>query len=48
MQHCDTLDESRQHLRLALEYIGKYRLSANPHNYCLWYELCISSGKTSL
>ena len=33
MQPSDTLDDSKKHLRLALEYIGKYKLPANPMNY---------------
>ena len=43
MQANDTISDSRQHLRLVLEYIGKYRLSADPLNYSLWYEYV--SGK---
>ena len=38
MQPCDAIDDSRKHLRLALEYIGKHKLPANPTNYSLWYE----------
>ena len=38
MQPCDAIDDSRKHLRLALEYIGKHKLPANPMNYSLWYE----------
>jgi diguanylate cyclase len=43
MKPSDTNDDSRQHLRLALEYIGKYGLPADPLNYSLWYEY--ASGK---
>jgi diguanylate cyclase len=43
MQYDDTIDDSRRHLRLALEYIGRQGLSADPLNYCIWYEY--ASGK---
>lgn len=43
LQFNDTIDDSRRHLRIVLEYIGKYNLSANPLNYSLWYEYV--SGK---
>ena len=38
MEYSDTLDDSRQYLRLALELIGKFSLPITPLNYCLWYE----------
>ena len=43
MRYDDTIDDSRRHLRLALEYIGRHGLSADPLNYCIWYEY--ASGK---
>jgi diguanylate cyclase len=43
MHYSDTVDDSRRHLRLALELIGQYGLSADPLNYCVWYEY--ASGK---
>jgi diguanylate cyclase len=43
MQYDDSIDNSRQYLRLALEFIGKYGLPTNPLNYCVWYEY--ASGK---
>ena len=43
MQYDDTIDASRQYLRLALELIGKYGLPTDPLNYCVWYEY--ASGK---
>jgi diguanylate cyclase len=45
MQYDDTIDASRQYLRLALELIGKYGLPTDPLNYCVWYEY--ASGKNS-
>ena len=38
MQYDDTVDDSRRHLRSALELIGKHAASADPVNYCIWYE----------
>ena len=38
MLYNDTIDDSRQYLRLALELIGKFSLPTNPLNYCVWYE----------
>ncbi|GAB6907178.1 putative Diguanylate cyclase VdcA [Desulfosarcina cetonica] len=38
MYYEDTLDTSRQYLRLALERLGKYGLPTDPLNYCVWYE----------
>ncbi|PID39589.1 MAG: hypothetical protein CR984_06460 [Proteobacteria bacterium] len=38
MQYNDSIDESRQYLRLALELIGKHELPTDPLNYCIWYE----------
>jgi len=43
MQYDDTVDDSRRHLRLALELIGQHAASADPLNYCIWYEY--ASGK---
>ena len=43
MQYEDSVDDSRQYLRLALEQIGKYELPTDPLNYCIWYEY--ASGK---
>ncbi len=38
MQYNDTIDDSRQYLRLTLEMIGKHGLPTDPLNYCIWYE----------
>ncbi|BBO92613.1 GGDEF domain-containing protein [Desulfosarcina ovata] len=38
MHYTDTIDDSRQYLRLALELIGKHGLPTDPLNYCIWYE----------
>ncbi len=38
MRYTDTLDESKQYLRVALELMGKQGLSTDPVNYCVWYE----------
>ncbi|MBR9986124.1 MAG: diguanylate cyclase [Desulfosarcina sp.] len=43
MQYDDSIDNSRQYLRLALEMIGKHGLPTDPLNYCIWYEY--ASGK---
>jgi diguanylate cyclase len=43
MYYNDTVDDSRRHLRLAVDLIGQYGLSADPMNYCVWYEY--ASGK---
>lgn len=43
MRYNDTVDDSRQYLRLALELIGKHGLPTDPMNYCIWYEY--ASGK---
>jgi len=43
MRYYDTIDESRQYLRLCLEQIGKHGLPTDPVNYCVWYEYV--SGK---
>ena len=43
MRYDDTIDESRQYLRLTLELIGKHGLPTDPLNYCIWYEY--ASGK---
>jgi diguanylate cyclase len=38
MQYDDSIEDSRQYLRLALELIGKFQLPTDPLNYCIWYE----------
>jgi diguanylate cyclase len=38
MRYKDTIDNSRQYLRLTLELIGKHGLPTDPLNYCIWYE----------
>ena len=43
MRYNDTIDDSRQYLRLTLELIGKHGLSTDPLNYAIWYEYV--SGK---
>ena len=43
MRYDDTIDDSRQYLRLTLELIGKHGLPTDPLNYCIWYEY--ASGK---
>ena len=45
MRYNDTIDDSRQYLRIALELLGKYGLATDPVNYCVWYEY--ASGKNS-
>lgn len=43
MEYKDTVDDSRQYLRLALELIGRHGLPTDPLNYCICYEY--ASGK---
>ena len=38
MYYKDTVDDSKNYLRLALELIGKHGLPMDPLNYCVWYE----------
>ena len=38
MRYNDTIEDSRQYLRLTLELIGKHGLPTDPLNYCIWYE----------
>lgn len=45
MQYEDSIDDSRQYLRLALEKIGKYDLPTDPLNYCIWYEYVSDRNK---
>ena len=45
MRYDDTIEDSRQYRRLTLELIGKYKLSTDPVNYCIWYEYV--SGKNA-
>ena len=45
MRYDDTIDDSRQYLRLTLELIGKHGLPTDPLNYCIWYEY--ASGKNA-
>jgi diguanylate cyclase len=44
MYYQDSIDESRQYLRLALEWIGKFGLPTDPLNYCIWYEYVSGSN----
>ncbi len=45
MLYNDTIDDSRQYLRLTLESIGKHGLPTDPLNYCIWYEY--ASGRNA-
>jgi diguanylate cyclase len=45
MHYDDTIDASRQYLRLALELIGRYGLPTDPLHYGVWYEY--ASGRNS-
>ena len=47
MRYDDTIEDSRQYLRLTLKLIGKYQLSTDPVNYCIWYEY-VSGEKAAL
>lgn len=43
MRYDDTIDDAKQYLRVALEWMGKYSLATNPVNDNVWYEY--ASGK---
>ncbi|MCP3876246.1 MAG: GGDEF domain-containing protein, partial [Desulfobacteraceae bacterium] len=43
MRYNESIEDSRQYLRHALELIGKYKLPTDPVNYSIWYEY--ASGK---
>ena len=45
MRYDDTIDDAKQYLRVALEWMGKYALATTPVNYNIWYEY--ASGKNS-
>ena len=38
MRYNDSIEDSRQYLRLTLELIGRHGLPTDPLNYCIWYE----------
>ncbi|MCK5684307.1 GGDEF domain-containing protein, partial [bacterium] len=38
MSYTEERNEAGEYLRLSLNYIAKYKLSANPVNYTVWYE----------
>ena len=38
MQYNDSIEDSRQYLRMTLELIGRHGLPTDPLNYCIWYE----------
>jgi diguanylate cyclase len=43
MEYSDSLEASSEYLRLALKYMGQYRIPLDPLNYTVWYEYV--SGK---
>ncbi len=43
MQYRDSVVQSQQYLRLAIEYMGKLKVATDPINYSIWYEY--ASGK---
>lgn len=43
MEYSDSLEASSEYLRLALKYMGQYRVPLDPVNYTVWYEYV--SGK---
>ena len=45
MRYNDSIDDSRQYLRLTLELIGKHGLPTDPQNYCIWYEYASDKNK---
>lgn len=45
MRYTDTIDDSRQYLRLTLELIGKHGLSTDPLNYAIWYAYVSGKNK---
>ena len=46
MQYNDSIEDSRQYLRLTLELIGKHGLPTDPLNYCIWYEYASEKNGT--
>lgn len=45
MQYDDSVVQSHQYLRLALEYMGKHGLSTDPLTYSIWYEYASGNNK---
>ncbi len=45
MTYSDSIEESSEYLRLALDHMGRHRIPVDPANYSVWYEYV--SGKNS-
>jgi len=45
MNYSDTLEESSEYLRLALDHMGRHQIPVDPENYSVWYEYV--SGKNN-
>lgn len=45
MQYSDSIEQSSEYLRLALDHMGRFRIPVDPANYSVWYEYV--SGKNS-
>lgn len=43
MQYSDTIEQSSEYLRLALDHMGRHQIPVDPANYSVWYEYV--SGK---
>lgn len=43
MHYSDTIEQSSEYLRLALDHMGKHQIPVDPANYSVWYEYV--SGK---
>ncbi len=38
MHYSDTIEQSSEYLRLALDHMGRHRIPVDPANYSVWYE----------
>lgn len=45
MTYSDSIEESSEYLRLALDHMGRHRIPVDPANYSVWYEYV--SGRNS-
>ncbi len=47
MHYTETIEKSAEYLRLALKYMGEYKIPVNPVNYLVWYEY-VAGGNQKL
>ncbi len=38
MNYSDTIEQSSEYLRMALDHMGRHRIPVDPENYSVWYE----------